>query len=161
MTIQIVPLPADYLRRVREDGLDDLGQPVRRVTAEGGEPCRDVLRRAQPGEELILASFSPHVKPGPYHEYGPIFVLAHPAEIAVPLDALPLYPDKSDSFLRNRFVVRAYTEAESIADAELVTTETAEAHIAEYLTRPDIAFVQARFPTYGCFACRIERGGYK
>jgi hypothetical protein len=48
---RIVPLPAAYLARVRA-GLDDLGQPVERHTAAGGEPLRDCLRRARPGANL-------------------------------------------------------------------------------------------------------------
>ena len=69
MKIQIAPLPEEFLTRVRTQGIDDLGQPVKRlVSVEGGEPCRDVLRRALPGEELILASFSPFGQVGPYHE---------------------------------------------------------------------------------------------
>jgi hypothetical protein len=70
MPITIAPIPIAFLNRVRHEGLDDLGQPVKRVEAQGGEPCRDVLRRAQPGEQLILASFTPFTKPGPYHEIG-------------------------------------------------------------------------------------------
>ncbi len=78
MSFQIRPLPQAFLDRVRNEGIDDQGEPVQRLIAQGGEPCRDVLRRARPGEAIPLAS-------------------------------------------------------------------------------PDTAFVQARFPTYGCFACRIER----
>src|SRR5438270_2200650 len=73
--VTVAPIPAAFLNRVRLEGLDDLGQPVKRGDAQGGEPCRDVLRRARPGEKLLLASFTPFTKPGPYHEYGPVFVL--------------------------------------------------------------------------------------
>src|SRR5437763_9830750 len=105
--VTLPPLPAAFLSRARSEGLDDQGQPVKHVTAEGGEPCRDVLRRARPGERLILASFTPFSKPGPYKEYGPIFVLADDADGDASRDALPL-----DGYLRERFVVRAYSNAE-------------------------------------------------
>ena len=72
----IAPLPELFLQRLRSAGIDDLGQPVKRLVAEGGEPCRVVLRRARAGERLILASFTPFTAPGPYKEYGPVFVLA-------------------------------------------------------------------------------------
>src|SRR6266852_6401185 len=88
-SITIAPIPAAFLNRVRIEGLDDLGQAVKHVEAEGGEPCRDVLRRAQPGEKLILASFTPFTKPGPYHEYGPVFVLAEDGNEPVHRDRLP------------------------------------------------------------------------
>lgn len=85
---RLVPMSSDFLRRVREEGRDAQDQPVKRVRAKGGEPCRDVLRRAREGEELLLASFSPFTQPGPYKEFGPVFVLASPSDEPVPIDAL-------------------------------------------------------------------------
>ena len=152
MKIQIAPLPEEFLTRVRTQGIDDLGQPVKRlVSVEGGEPCRDVLRRALPGEELILASFSPFGQVGPYHEYGPVFVLAN-AEEAAARDRLPL-----DGYLRSQFVVRAYGADESILDAAMVTPGDATDTIERFFASDDVAFVHARFPVYGCFALRIDR----
>ncbi|HEU4888644.1 MAG TPA: DUF1203 domain-containing protein, partial [Thermoanaerobaculia bacterium] len=58
-TVTIAAIPESFLQRVRSEGIDDLGQPVKHVIAQGGEPCRDVLRRATAGEPLILASFTP------------------------------------------------------------------------------------------------------
>ena len=153
MNINIAPLPAGFLHRVRTLGVDDQGQPVRRMTAQGGEPCRDVLRRAQPGEELILASFSPFAKSGPYKEFGPVFLLANPTDESTDRNAFPT----SSGYLRERFVLRAYSSEESIVDAALLTPEDYDATLAKFLASPDVAFVHARFPTYGCFACRIDR----
>jgi hypothetical protein len=152
MNIQIAPISQSFLDRVRNEGIDDLGQPVRRLVAEGDEPCRDVLRRARAGEELILASFSPFREVGPYHEYGPVFVLANPDESEVRRDGLP-----TDGYLRERFVLRAYSPKEEILDAAMVTPGEAEETLQRFLERPEIAFVHARFPVYGCFALRIDR----
>lgn len=154
MSIAIPAIPDDFLDRVRVQGIDALGQPVKRVVAAGGEPCRDVLRRARAGEELILASFSPFQRVGPYREYGPVFVLAHPSEERVDRDVLPMTGD--DAYLREQFVVRAYSEAEEILDAALVTRATAAETVAAFLERPATAFLHLRFPTYGCFALRID-----
>jgi len=153
--IRIAPIPAEFLERVRRDGIDDLGQPVKRVIAEGGEPCRDVLRRAHPGEELILASFSPFTKAGPYKEFGPIFVLANAADATVRRDRLPT--EGEQRFLRDQFAIRAYSDAEEIVDAAIVpATEAADA-IERFLASDRTAFLHARFPAYGCFALRIDR----
>ena len=70
MKYQITPIRKDFLIKVRESGIDDQNQPIVHFIAEGGEPCRDVLRRAVAGEELILASYCPFSKPGPFKEYG-------------------------------------------------------------------------------------------
>jgi hypothetical protein len=151
----IPPLSTDYLERVRLQGTDALGQPVKRVRAAGGEPCRDVLRRARPGEELLLASFSPFTQAGPYKEYGPVFLLADASDEPVTRDVLPV--NGAEAYLREQFVIRAYSHAEEILDASMVTRATAAATVANFLARDAVAFLHLRFPTYGCFACRIDR----
>ena len=62
----------------------------------------------------------------------------------------------TDSF-RHRLTLRAYGHDESIRDAALVAAEEAAETVERFLESSDVAFAQARFPTYGCFACRIER----
>ena|SRR5215212_8592485 len=154
MRIHIAPIPAPFLQQARVEGVDALGQPVKRiVSATGGEPCRDVLRRARPGEQLILASFSPFAAIGPYREFGPVFILADAADEDVPRETLPT----DRGYLRERFVIRAYSAAEEIVDAVMVGPEDADEAIARFFDRSDVAFLHARFPVYGCFACRIDR----
>src|SRR6478752_3362912 len=105
---RIAEIPSDFLQQVRTEDRDALGQQVKRVVAEGGEPCRDVLRRARKGEELILASFSPFAKPGPFHEYGPVYVLANESAEEVDRAAVPAGAD--GNYLQQRFAIRAYSE---------------------------------------------------
>lgn len=146
--IRIQPIPTDFLDRARTEGVDALGQPVKRLVAAGGEPCRDALRRAAPGEPLILASFSPFSKPGPYHEYGPVFILAN-------ADAEPL--QLRDGYLREQFVIRAYSKNEEILDAAMTQSDEIGDTIDRFFDSPATAFLHVRFPTYGCFAMRIDR----
>ena len=153
--ITFAPIPNAFLNRVRREGIDDLGQPVTRVEAEGGEPCRDVLRRARPGEKLILASFTPFTKPGPYHEYGPVFVLAEGSGEEVRRDAIPA--GSSNDYLREQFAVRAYSKDEKIVDATLINARDFEGTIERFFRSNDTAFLHVRFPAYGCFSCRIDR----
>lgn len=149
----IAPLPEDFLERVRVRGLDDQGQPVRRLTASGGEPCRDVLRRARPGEELILASFCPFPQPGPYREFGPVFLLAEASAEPVARDGLPLGSD----YFSADFVLRAYSAGGDIVEAERVARADGPGLAAAWLARPEVAWVDARFPVMACFACRVVR----
>lgn len=151
MNITIAPLPQSFLDRARNEGLDALGQPVRRMIAEGGEPCRDVLRRAEPGEELILASFSPFALEGPYREFGPVFLLAHPSDERVARDGFP-----NGNYFRERLVLRAYSHDERIVDARMIGPAEVEETVERFFASGEVAFVHARFPTYGCFACRID-----
>jgi hypothetical protein len=67
-------------------------------------------------------------------------------------DALPL-----GGYLREQFVIRAYSAAEEIVDAALVTPGGASATVERLLGRDDTAFLHVRFPTYGCFALRLDR----
>jgi hypothetical protein len=152
---RLAPLRPDFLTRARTEGLDDLGQPVKRVTAEGGEPCRDVLRRAKTGEELLLGSYSPFSKPGPYREFGPVFILASDPGEARPADSLPIGSDAD--YLRSQFAVRAYSHEEEIVDALLVDAGEGQNVVDRFFAREDVAFVHVRFPTRGCFAVRLDR----
>ncbi|PYQ31738.1 MAG: DUF1203 domain-containing protein [Acidobacteria bacterium] len=156
MNVTIATIPQTFLDRARNEGLDAQGQPVRRVIAEGGEPCRDVLRRAEPGEELILASFTPFTIAGPYKEFGPVFVLANASDEGVNRDALPPAGAPSN-YLREQFTVRAYSASEEIIDAALIRADDLSETVNRFFSSDDTAFVHVRFPTYGCFACRIDR----
>lgn len=152
---RIAPIPLAFLDRVRAKRVDDLDQPVKCVSAVGGEPCRDVLRRAFPGEELILASFTPFTLSGPYKEFGPVFVLAHDSSEPVGRDAI--LAGAPQDYLRAQFVIRAYSEAEEIIGAELLEAENAQAAVDRFFARPEVAFLHVRFPAYGCFACRLDQ----
>lgn len=153
--IAIAAIPVDFLIRARI-GIDALGQKVKRIEAEGGEPLRDVLRRARPGERLILASFSPFALPGPFHEFGPIYVLESASREPVDRHRLPQAGSASD-YLRDQFVIRAYSAEEEILDAALTPAREFAATVDRFLDRPSTAFLHVRFPTYGCFALRIDR----
>jgi hypothetical protein len=136
------------------DGIDDLGQPVERHVAAGGEPLRDSLRRARPGEAILLASYCSFALPGPYKEYGPVFVSGAATEFPAPY-RLPL--DGDPPYLGASFVLRAYSADERIAAAHFSAAQTAAADLDRFFARADVAFVQARFPTYGCYALKLER----
>jgi len=153
---QVRALREDFVQRARQEGLDDLNQPVEHHVAQGGEPCRDALRRARPGERLLLASYCPFEQPGPYREYGPVFLLADPVAQAKGAARLPL--DGESPYLRESFVLRAYSPEQRIVAAQIVSPAQAESMLHGLLARADVDFVLARFAAYGCYACRVERG---
>lgn len=153
LPIRIVPLADAFLARVR-GGADDQGQPVERHVAQGGEPLRDCLRRALPGEAILLASYCPFTVTGPYREYGPVFIAAAPQ--AVPrLDALPV--EGEQPYLGASFVLRAYSADERIVDAVMSSPFAAGNDLQTLFAHADVAFVLARFTAYGCYALRMER----
>lgn len=155
--LNIVPLRADFLVKARRIGVDDLGQPVERLLAKGGEPCRDAFRRAEAGEALILASYCPFQHAGPYREYGPVFILAEADAHCATAVSLPV--EGPSPYLGSSFVLRAYSEDERIVDAVLGAPHESANHLRRLFENEGIAFVLARFPAYGCYALRIERDG--
>ena len=157
MQYQITPIRPDFLEQVRGSAIDDLGQPIEVLEAEGGEPCRDVLRRATPGEKLILANYGPFQIEGPYKEYGPVFVLANASNEGVDYSNLPLPKGKETDYLGQVFVLKAYSQNERILDAKLSTPNDAEEDLDVFFTNTAVSFVVARFAAYGCYGFRIDR----
>lgn len=151
--LRIAPLPNAFLERARA-GTDDQGQPVERLTASGGEPLRDCLRRALPGESILLASYCPFTVTGPFKEYGPVFIAAGPHELP-PLNALPTQGESP--YLGASFVLRAYSRDERIVDARLSNPHSTSQDLQDLFARTATTFVLARFTTYGCYALRIDR----
>lgn len=156
MKFRIARIRDDFLEKVRRAGVDDLDQPVERLAAVGGEPCRDVLRRARPGENVILASYCPFSRPGPYKEYGPVFVLAEPAAERVDWDTVPLPTGDGTAYLGEPFVLRAYDAKERIVAATLSRAQSCHADLKALFTGYDTDFVLARFAAYGCYGFRIH-----
>lgn len=157
VALRIVPIDAAFLARARS-GADDQGQPVEHHVAQGGEPLRDCLRRAMPGEAILLASYCPFTVAGPYKEYGPIFIAAAAQvtlQAAPCLETLPF--DGEPPYLGAHFVLRAYSHDERIVDARLSKPQSAAADLQDFFAREQVAFVLARFAAYGCYALRVER----
>ncbi len=157
MNYRIIPLKEGFTDNARHAFRDDMNQPVERVSASGGEPCRDVFRRALPGEQIILASYCPFSQSGPYKEYGPVFILATQPETAVNTDNLSLTTLISTGYLGDNFVLKAYCNKQRITDARQVTAADAETVLSELLQDRKTAFVIARYTAYGCYSLRIER----
>ncbi|AOZ51047.1 DUF1203 domain-containing protein [Chromobacterium vaccinii] len=157
MAWQLETLDPVFVERARREGVDALGQPVRRLTAAGGEPCRDALRRARPGEALILASYSPFRQTGPYREYGPIFLAGEPQPPALPGLSALLGRAGDNAYLGDGVALRAYDDGQTMLEAVLLPTREAGATLARWEARPEIAFAMLRFPAHGCYALRLNR----
>lgn len=143
----------EFVQRVRLSGRDDQQQSVVRFeSAVGGEPLRDQLRRARAGEAVLLGSQRLFDEESPFREYGPIYVSAELARVTVAPEAL-----FSGDYFRSELVLRRYDHRRYITNARRVQKEEATSVVEEWLAQEDTAFVDARFPEYGCFACRFAR----
>lgn len=147
------PLPPAYVARVRSTGRDDFGRRVEITRAEGGEPLRDLLRRALPGEPIILCSYQAVPLPSPFAEIGPVFISAGSPGAKASAGALP------EGYFPRTLALRAYDAADRIVASAVVEPPAAPDCIREMLRPPGVAYLHARFAGHGCFAARVDRAG--
>ncbi len=83
-------------------------------------------------------------------EIGPIFVHAEPCERYTATQEFP-------ADFREARVFRAYNSKQDMIDAAVVNDRQPEAVIEKLLQNPEIAFVDVRSVTRGCYTFRIER----
>lgn len=147
----ITPLSPEFVDRVRATRRDDFGRAVRVTVATGGEPLRDQLRRAEPGERLILCSYQAVALPSEFAEVGPVFVSAE--GVAGPACSGELPP----GYFNRLFAVRAYDAGDRIVRSTLVEPAEAPEKFRELLAPAGVACLHARFAGHGCYAARIAR----
>lgn len=144
---RIVPLPTEVAEAARHASASD--HQIVITDKPNAYPCRHCLRWANPGEALVLFPYQ-SIPPGPpYSESGPIFVHQEPCERYSTVNEYP-------AAFREGRVVRGYD-----ARAEMILAEVAgdnpEDVIEAMLANPEIAFVQVRSVTRGCFTMKVER----
>ncbi|KIU37178.1 hypothetical protein SR39_01335 [Methylobacterium radiotolerans] len=151
-----VPIPAETADRFRSAGLDDRGNPIRRVaaTADGGFPCRHCLRLGQPGESMLLGSYDLPEPRGIYWTPSPIFLHARDCPRAETVDEL------APIVRANALVsVRAY-DAEHLCLYDLgqvCAGSEAEGPLRRALADPRTRFVNVHTARPGCLLVRVER----
>lgn len=151
LRFSVRPLDLAFVQRVRTTRRDDFDRTVDISLACGGEPMRDQLRRAEPGERLILCSYQAIALPSAFAEIGPIYVSAD-------APAAPAFPDELPPGYFNRpFALRAYDASDRPVDSTLVDPAAAPEKIRALLSLPAAAYLHARFAGHGCFAARIDR----
>jgi hypothetical protein len=156
MSFQVRGLdPAPFLPLFDLDDSALLALGARRTTADEPDayPCRVSLKRAEPGEELLLVHHVHQpVATSPYRSGGPIFVGRSGDQPA-------LYRNELAPILRDRLLsLRAYDSEALIVDAEVGEGDAVFGLVARFLGDPAVAYVHAHFARRGCFAARIERG---
>ena len=147
----IAPISAEFVARVRKTLRDDFGRAVRVTVAEGGEPLRDQLRRANAGERLILCSYQAVALPSEFAEIGPVYISADLPAATTEVDPL------LNGYFNRTFAVRSYDAADRIVFSRLVEPASAAEAFRECLAQPGVAYLHTRFAGHGCFAARIER----
>lgn len=150
---RLIPLDTSVAEGLRARRADAEGNALQPQVADepNAFPCRHCLRDAEPGEPMLLASYSPFQTQNTYREIGPVFVHAdrcarHADERAIP-----------DQLRRRLLALRGYDRNQILLAGEVVPGAEVEGAIERLLSRADVAWIHVRFAKPGCFACRIER----
>ena len=138
-TIEAVPAAvADRLRA---------GATVVRVADESpGYPCRQCLRDAEVGEELVLVSYDPFDADSPYRSAGPIFLHRHDCRERLDPSAVPA------QLTRRRLSVRTFDRAAMMLDGRVVDGADLAATLDAVLGLPGAERAHIHNAGPGCFA---------
>jgi len=126
---------------------------ARRMIADDkpGFPCRISLADAEPGEPVLLLSFTHQDANSPYKAAGPIFVRESAHE---PYDSDRLPP----VFQAGRFLsARAYDAAGTMVDADVAESRELEPLLAKLFAQNQTGYVHVHYAKRGCFAARVDR----
>jgi hypothetical protein len=115
-----------------------------------GFPCRQCLRDAEIGEELILTSYDPFTGVSPYRSASPIFLHRHSCRRDESTD-LP------EQLTGRRLSVRAFDVDEMMVDAALIDGHDLEATISALLRNTAVDHLHIHNEPRGCYAARIDR----
>ena len=117
-----------------------------------GYPCRQCLRDAEIGDEMILVSHDPFSASSPSRSASPIFLHRSPCTVTEEV-GLP------EQLTRRRLSVRAFDTSEMMLDAALVDGGDLATAIEHLLENGDVDHLHIHNEPRGCFAARVERRG--
>lgn len=141
--IAIDPAEADRLRAG--------GGPVFVADSKPGFPCRQCLRDAEIGEEMILVSHDPFTTDSPYRSASPIFLHRAPCAPFVDAGELP------EQLACRELSVRGFDDAGMMLDAAIVPGTDLPATIVRLLEDPAIRILHVHNAVRGCWAVGVER----
>lgn len=142
----IEAVPADTAARLRA------GATIVRVADESpGYPCRQCLRDAELGEELVLVSYDPFDADSPYRSSSPIFLHRDDCSDRRDRSAVP------DQLARRRLSVRTFDAASMMLDGRVLDGADLAATLDEVLDLPGAVRAHIHNAGPGCFAATAHR----
>ncbi|MEV4318310.1 DUF1203 domain-containing protein [Actinocrispum sp. NPDC049592] len=154
MQLRYTAIPADRLAAMRAAGMDEHGNKWQLRSAEGWEPLRCCLERAEQDEDIALICYTPWTEPSPWLEAGPIFV--HHNECAgyqTPDQYPPL-------FAHNKAILNPFDHTGARAYDHITFLAPADDHeeaAHKILNEPEVAHIHARSQEAGCFHFLITK----
>ncbi|MCB2176258.1 MAG: DUF1203 domain-containing protein [Actinomycetales bacterium] len=141
----------DPIDRAAADRLRARGGPVLVADAHPGYPCRQCLRDARVGDELVLVSYDPFEGDSPYRAPTAIFLHRRDCGTPEPGPALPA------QLARRRLAVRAYDAAQMMTAARLVDGADLPGTVHELFQDSAVQRVDLHNAARGCWAASVRR----
>jgi hypothetical protein len=135
------------------DALREQGGPRYVADEHPGYPCRQCLRDADIGDELILVSHDPFATDSPYRSASPIFLHRSSCEAHVNGPALP------EQLTRRQLSVRSFDREEMMIDAAVIDGVDLGLTIERFFADTASERIHVHNATRGCWAVAIERPG--
>jgi hypothetical protein len=144
------PFAISGISQVAADELRARGGITYIADSKPGYPCRQCLRDAEIGEEMILVSYDPFEQSSPYRCASPIFI--HRSTCS-PFAAGGL-PEQLTS---RKLSVRGFDGAAMMQDAGLVDGSELQIAIDTLFADPVIEYLHVHNAARGCWAARVDR----
>lgn len=133
------------------DGLRATGGIRYTADSKPGYPCRQCLRDAEIGEELILVAYDPFTHDSPYRSTSPIFLHAQPCAPVPRADALP------ELLTVRTLSVRAFDDQAMMTNAEVIEGRDLEETIERFFEDLDVDQIHVHNASPGCWAVTVTR----
>lgn len=143
----IEAIPSEIAARLRADAT-----VVRVVDASPGYPCRQCLRDAEVGDEVVLVSYDPFDTDTPYRSASPIFLHRDDCSDRVDTAMVP------DQLARRRLSVRTFDDAAMMLDGRVVDGAELAETLEELFAIPGAERVHIHNAGPGCFAAVARLG---
>jgi hypothetical protein len=151
--IRYSAIAPERLEAMRAVGADELGNKWQLRVAEGWEPLRCCLRKAEIDEDIALICYTPWVEPDPWMEAGPIFVHYEQCD---GYDDNGEYPPV---FRHNKAIFHPFDHTGARAYDHITflgPDDDHEAAARAVLNEPEVAYLHARSGSAGCFHFEVR-----
>lgn len=142
----LTPLSTDEADTLRAHGGE-----IHVADSQPGFPCRQCLRDADIGDELILVSHDPFSSSSPYRSASPIFI--HRDDCGVP----DMTGEMPSQLTVRQLSVRAFDPDEMMIDAEVIDGTELQATIESMFADARAEMLHVHNAQRGCYAVRVDR----
>jgi hypothetical protein len=133
------------------DALRVAAAPVTTAGEHPGYPCRQCLRDADIGDELVLVSHDPFTTDTPYRSASPIFLHREPCVAPTRSDELPR------QLTQRQLSVRSFDSDEMMIDAAVIDGQDLHETIERFFMANESHTIHVHNATRGCWATSVER----